>query len=630
MKLSILTQPTYRNTQYPMDPQATLDQIARENIGGEKRIIDYVHPDYEANKLRWTVFRDTYKGGRDFINKYVRSYSSREEPLDFAERKNASYCPALAKAAIVSTKNALTSRFPDIKRLGGAKTYREAVVGDKFGVDRLGSTMNTFLTRHVVGDLLSVEKVGVYIDKPVMPDNPSMLDTLNKRPYLYRYKAEDIVAWADDETHEPNQYSVLLLRDNILKKDDKTGLPIKWICRYRYLRKVGPNSILLQFYNEKGDQTDFDNNVSDKNYEIKLSVIPFVVFEISQSLLEDICDYQIALVNMASADVGYTLGMNFPFYTEQYDPASEAGALKTGALPEFLPVRDGVLPRNPGQLNNERAVQEIRIGKTTGRRYPLKADRPGFINPSPEPMLASMKKQSELKNEIKEILASNLSNMSAKSVPEELQADDDDVESGLFNVGIELEHGERRIASIWSLYEEDNETININYPLTYETKSDKERREEATELNEIRSTVPSVSFQKEVAVQMVHVLLDGKITDERMTNIENEIQDAKTMTSAALDIASDLENGLVSDATASEARGYAPGEVVQAKLDHAARIERIQMAQQSVNASALTNPGARGLNDLNKDPKAAKNEKTLSQTNSGGLPDPEKKRGEAE
>jgi hypothetical protein len=69
---------------------------------------------------------------------------------------------------------------------------------------------------------------------------------------------------------------------------------------------------------------------------------------------------------------------------------------------------------------------------------------------------------------------------------------------------------------------------------------------------------------------------------------------AKYISSDPEAITKDLQNGLVSDATASLARGYDASEVEQAKKDHAERIARIQAAQ-APPGGGLTNPGARGV-----------------------------------
>ncbi len=88
-------------------------------------------------------------------------------------------------------------------------------------------------------------------------------------------------------------------------------------------------------------------------------------------------------------------------------------------------------------------------------------------------------------------------------------------------------------------------------------------------------------------------------------------------------IKTDLESGLVGTELASKIRGYPPGEVEKAKLDHAERIERIALSQAEGAAAA------RGVGDLASDPKGPQSEKKTSQD---PTPDPvptDKKRGEA-
>jgi hypothetical protein len=613
----------------PDDPEAAA-RIATTQ-GNTSLLIARRHPDYEKKFKSWDKFRSAWVGGAEFVEKYTSTFSKREDAEDFKARKAASYCPAISKGSVIRIKNAIFQRIGEVTRKGGPKSYRDACNGDKWGVDKLGSSMNTFIGKEVLPELLAIEKVGVFIDAPELPPNFSMMDKVGKRPYIYTYKAEDILAWVPDDSSEPNQFDTLLLREHYLKLDKDNGLPVAWECRYRYMRKVlmsgGGFQVLVQFYNEAGKQTDKNGSVeSGKDYYINLPLIPFVVFELSQSLLTDVADYQIALLNLGSSDMAYALKMNFPFYVEQYDPRSEAGPFKTGIVPDTK-VRDGVIPRNSQQTPAaDTAKEEILVGVAKGRRYPIGAERPGFVHPSSEPLVASMKKQEQLKQEIVEILNLTLSNVTAGSIDLESQDRRQGLESGLNNIGMELEHGERRIAAIWALYEDSTEPITVTYPNTYSIKSDAERRAEAKEINELRSGIPSTIYQKENAKQVVLTMLQGKIPQAKLEEAFSEIDSAKTMTSNAEEIKTDLENGLVSTETASVARGYPAGEVAQAKIDHAERIARIQAAQTSEDA--LKNAGARGVPDAAAAPGGGPLEKKVAGSKDGGVPDSTKVRGE--
>lgn len=600
--------------------------LPQSTIGNQYDITSYRHPDYDKWLVKWTKFRDAWEGGEDFIEKYTKTYSKREDPAEFTARKEASYCPAISKGCVMRIKNAISQRFGEITRKNGPKSYQDACTGDKWGIDKLGSSMDSFVSQEILPELLALGKVGVYVDAPTLPTNFSLRDKIGKRPYIYTFKAEDIVAWVPDETSEPNQFSVLLLREHYLSVDPINALPIGWRSRFRLLKKVA-NGVSVSFYDEAGTQIDQYGLKMDTNYIINIPNIPFVVFALNQSLLTDIAAYQVALLNLGSSDMAYALKSNFPFYTEQYDPRSEEGPMKTGVVPSSSSFVDPAAPTlTKAQPYSETAQKEIKVGVTAGRRYPVETDRPDFIHPSPEPLMASMKKQDQLKQEIQEILSLSLSNITAGSIDLAVQASKQGLESGLHNIGLELEHGERQIAAIWCLYEGSKEQITITYPKTYSLKTDEERRKEAKETNELKTAIPSATFQKEIGKQVALILLSGKVDAETIEKINKEIDTASTMTSDADDIATDLENGLVGDETASLARGYPPGEVEKAKKDHADRIARIQKAQMS--EGALKNPGSRGVGDMSMDDDESSNEKKAAITTGDGLKDKSKQRGD--
>jgi len=600
-------------------------------VGNRQNVTSFRHPDYDKSLAFWTKYRDAWEGGSGFIEKYTKTYSKREDPAEFSARKDASYCPAISKGSIFRIKNAISQRFGEITRKNGPKSYQDACTGDKWGIDKLGSSMNSFVSQEILPELLALGKVGIYIDAPTLPATFSMRDKIVKRPYIYTFKTEDIIAWVPDETSEPNQFSVLLLREHYLNVDAVTELPIGWNERYRLLKKVlfdnGKFGVSVSFYNEAGTQIDKFGEPTTESYSLNIPNIPFVVFALNQSLLTDIADYQVALLNLGSSDMAYALKSNFPFYTEQYDPRSEEGPMKTGIVPTSKSFVDPASPTNTkAQPYSETAQKEVKVGVTAGRRYPVETERPNFIHPSPEPLYASMKKQEQLKHEIQEILNLTLSNVTAGSIDLAVQASKQGMESGLHNIGLELEHGERQIAAIWSLYEGSEEQITVTYPKTYSLKTDEERRKEAKETNELKTAIPSPTFQKEIGKQVALILLSGKVDATTIDMINKEIDTANTMTSDAEDIAKDLENGLVGNETASLARGYPPGEVEKAKKDHADRIARIQKAQMA--EGALRNPGSRGVEDMQTDNDDSSDEKKIAITNSDGLKDKSKQRGE--
>lgn len=578
--------------------QKAVSGLPKEMGGGaSKTIINSRHPDYVSKQEDWKLFRDAWTGGQTFVNDYLCSFSVREENQHLSERRKITYCPAIAKGAVSQIKNAIAQRMTEVTRKNGTESYTAACQGDKWGVDKLGSSMNKFVGKEVLPELLAMGKVGVYIDRPYIAPGFTQYDTINKRPYVYTYKCEDIMAWVPDDSSEPNEFSVLLLRENYLETDVVTGLPTGWCQRFRYMQlNRDAKTVIVKFYNLKGEQINVENQKSNDEYAIYLQVIPFVVFELSESLLTDVAMYQVALLNLGSSDLTYALKANFPFYTEQYDPKSEAGPYKTGNVPVPQSVDAAIVNQTRQNISNDMAKEEIDVGVSQGRRYPKGTERPDFIHPSPEPIVASMSKQSQLKGEIKEILSLWLSNVTAGSVDKQTQDDRQGLESGLNNIGMELEYGERKIGTIWSMYEGKKKTdVAVSYPNTYSIKSDKERREEAKEINELSTAVPSILYQKESKKQQVLVLFQGKLPQEQINKINKEIDDASTMTCNYEEIKSDVELGLCGQETASIARGYPKGEVEKAKKDQADRLALVQAAQSA--EGALKNPAARGITD---------------------------------
>src|SRR5262245_22212647 len=128
-------------------------------------VAEIKHPEYEASIEDWEKFRLVYQGGTEFIEEYLRRYE-RETPTDFNTRTEVSPCPRFAGAGIDEIKNSIFQRMTEIARIGGTESYQAAVKGLSYGVDLLGSSMNSFIGAQVLPELLSMNKVGVFVDMP--------------------------------------------------------------------------------------------------------------------------------------------------------------------------------------------------------------------------------------------------------------------------------------------------------------------------------------------------------------------------------------------------------------------------------------------------------------------------------
>ena len=533
------------------------------------------HPKYDEETDDWKKFRLTFEGGEAFKREYLKKFSIRETHIDFSARLAMCHVPAHAKAAVCDIKNSIFQRLVDVERLKGPPSYQDVITGSNRGVDLQGNSMTGFVGRRILPELLSMRKVGVFVDKPIIPEGASRAITKNVRPYIYVYQAEDIRSWTDDTF---GNLQVVLLRDRT-DEIDENGLVVNQLEEYRLLT-LTESGVQVQFFNTQGEE------IIEKGILLNLPEIPLVRFELSASLLKDIADYQIALLNMGSSDVNYSLKSNFPFYTEQFSPAAEMAAIKS--------------PDQTGEKleSNTSGGKTVNVGVTQGRMYPKGLDRPDFIHPSSEPMNASMSKQAELREEIRQLVNLALTNIEPRRASAESKAIDmQSLEAGLSYIGLELEYGEREIGRIWAAYEGRSEQPTITYPRSYSLRSDEDRLTEAGQLRKLLDATPSIEYQKVLAKDIIKITVGHKVDEEELKSMHAEVDKSKIVQTDSKTIISDMEAGLVTAKTASELRGYPDGEAEKAAKE---TDERMALRAES-------QAQARGLGG--EDPNASKNEK---------------------
>lgn len=594
------------------------------------RITEARHPEYTDDANDFFKWRLCYKGGRHFIDAYLQRFSKREDDAAFKERMKLSYAPTYAKMGITKIKNTFFSRMSEIIR-EGSDGYEASCRGEKGGVDLYGSSMNSFIGTTVLEELMVMRRVGVFVDKQQLDGDLLALNN-DKKPYLYIYKAENILSWDMTYSEGEHIYYNVLLRDCDYKYDENTGLPSGTFERYRHMwlainEDTGKIETHIQFYLPNKTPNAKEDTKDGPEIVLPLERLPFIVAELRESLMVDIADYQIGLLNLASADMNYVYKANFPFYIEQFDPASDSPFMR-GPLPPApatfkstanitapptLPP-NAPSPSDPGAGTQDEGVinspnKEIAVGVLQGRRYPKGMDAPGFIHPSAEPLNASVSKQEQMRGDIMQLLDIAV----ASAVPAHASADskamdDRSIESGLSYIGLELEYLEREIAKIWAMYQNE-EVPTVKYPTKYTLKSDADRLEDAAALDKIKTSAPSRTFAKEVTKQIARVMLCDKIPYDVLKKIEKEIDDAEFISSdpALIEKASQL--GMVSAETGSYALGFdGKKEVPIAKKEHTERLAEIAKAQ-----SEATNvpPGAAsGVKDTNDNPGKDVQDKT--------------------
>lgn len=574
----------------------------RNNAKSIENLSELLHPEYVSSQLEWRIWRLTYEGGPYYIQEFLKKHSEREDDTDFFRRKTITYNPAFAKAAVNEIKNSIYQRLVDVTREGGPQSYLDAVDGGGFGVDMLGRSMNTFLGIEILHELLVMKKVGIYVDMPSLDEETTLFDKGKRRPYIYTYKAEDIRSWTPDLDYNPSEFQSLLLIDRNYQYDDLTGLPSDMIEQYRLLMLkevddgdgVIKRRVFVQYF-------DSDSSMIGTPIRLEIDRIPFVMLEITESLLKDAAMYQAALLNLASSDLDYCLKANYPFYTEQYDPHTRSPYLK----PEQSKVHTETDPFT--FISQTETTNEIRVGATSGRRYPVKTERPGFIHPSSEPITASMAKQEQLKEEIRLLVGLNLSDVKPKMASaESKEYDEHGLEAGLSYIGFVLQYAERKIAEFWSLYEGSKEIPTVNYPETYSLQSDDDRRKDAEALLVQLKTASSDTLRKRIAKRIADLQVGCYVKQSELQAIYKELDNAPFIIPDMDFIFQAIQNGMLALKDAAKVYGLPNDTVANAEGEHARRLERIQKAQTSPDAQA------RGVRDLGADPTAGQKEKAAS------------------
>lgn len=568
-------------------------------------VVQSRHPDYIEHWDNWELWRDVFIGGDWFRNKYLQQFSTIEEQTDFDLRKSVTYVPGFAAAAIQEINNSIFQRMTDIDRPGGSETYQSATTGERGGVDLLGSSMNYFIGQRVLPELLYMRKVGIYVDMPNRKIE-TLLDqrTKNVRPYLYVFKAEDILNWSMDESVGENYFNSILLRENYNVMNEH-GMPKSRAIRYRYMY-VDPDTgkVMVTFQNSEGQGIDGDGNLSDVIYPLNIDRIPFVPMELSRGLLTEVARYQVAHLNLASADMSYAIRSNFPIYTEMRDVR--------GQNPYAIPPKDGsATPSGTAVDAAEAKERKLRIGGRTGRAYPMGAERPGFIHPSSEPLKASMEKQEQLKSEIKQLVHLSVAQLSPtkQASAQSKKMDNSGLEAGLSYIGLELERGENLVAQYWAMYE-NNKPAKCFYPQKYEIKSDESRRADADQLKVMIGQTPSLTAQKELSKEMMRVLLSHKVNTVTMRKIEQEIDGAEVIYTDPTTIVAAVEAGYMAKKYASIASNLPKDNVEVANKEHADRLAEISASQ-----APKSDPAARGNTDASTNPKAGATEKQVATDN---------------
>ena len=563
------------------------------------------HPRYLRDQLDWELWRDTFEGGKYYRDNYLVKFNARETDAEFVSRRDLTPIPTFAKAAILDVRNSIYQRLVGVSRIGGSKNYQTAVAGTGGGVDGQGSTMDAFIGKDVLTELLLMGKCGCYIDAQA-PTGPTLADQ-SFPPYLTYYRIEDILSYSYAPRGAGGEFQSVLLRDwNITVEGDMgrgIQLPNGSEEQYRLVWKDQAGVVWFKLYDKEGNIKIRPDSEEDGAVRTNLKRVPFVLFDIGESLMKDVASYQKSLLNLTSNDVYYAIKSNSPFLTIQRDAFATGDHLK------------GAETAEGGQGRTED------VGGGKGRYFGVNEERPAFIAPPTDPLEASMALQERLEQSIRTLinLAVQSKAGSRTESAESKKISQGGLEAGLSFIGVELAEGERLIAAIWAEYENVDKpnSATIHYPDRYTLKSDMERLEEAETQLKLVEKLPTQELKRTVSSLIVDTLLGGILPQDQLDKINGKIRSNDYILSDPQTILQSHKAGLVDDKTASDALGFNADKVVeQAREDRADRIAATLAAQtpkgegnQNDSPQGPTNPASRGAPELDTNPNSGSTEK---------------------
>lgn len=480
---------------------------------------------------------------------------SESEPWqDFAERKSKTPIPTYAKREINKLKNKMVQRFADIIYRGGSDALKKAIKGEDKGVDNRNKSMNDFIGSDILPDMLVVGKIGVFVDFPENPgETLADLKANRARPFMYTYPVEEIHQLVRSDRGDSSDWKYVSFYDRTFEKGAAGETVEK--CYYRAFWKDSiDGKVQYQRYNDTGVE-------DGPQRELPLTEIPFVLFDIGDSLIKDACSYQIQLLNLISNDTAYCLQANYPFMVRQRDK-NNTGAFQSGS-----------------------DDATVKAGEKKGLWYDKGLDAPQFIAPPSKPIEASIAMRQESKKEIAEIVTDSLQDVAGTT---------EGIGAGLSFIGSRLQLGVQRLFSHWAAYESVSPTARtvatVNVPEQWIQRPMLERIEECEKLAALQFSVPSTNAKKETAKFIVDTLGKDVYPLDKVDAIKKEIDSAAYCVGDPKTVLELKNAGVMSAETSALAVGCKADEAAKAKADQAERVALANAAQGAENANGRGNP----------------------------------------
>lgn len=523
------------------------------SLNFSRLIEDNLQTLYDRND--WTEWRYCYQSGRQFRDEYLQRFSDRETKAEFARRRDyLTPIPSYARLEINRVKNAISQRLPDVIRRGGTVAWQEAMDGMGRGVDRRGSSMNSYTAKYLLPEILVMQRVGVLVDAPRVNGDTAADVPQNFQPYLNYYPVEHIERLIPAPVESPSDWSAVMVRDIKREFDVATGVGQDVTTfRYYYLDPDRGDRLTIALMSDQGEELRapiFTN----------LEKVPFVLYDILESLIRDVASYQIAHLNLMSGDTSYAMDANYPFMVRQ----------RGNAIPAHL-------------LDND---DEADVGIQKGLWYDKGLNAPGFISPPTEPMKVSLELRKQFKEEVHELVTGALASL----------GEDGSMESGLAFIGQCLEDAESRLWDHWAAYEQANPSRRkypqVLYPEDWSLKTDEQRLTEANAYIDLMNKLPGQLGKKAAAKAAYDRWLRGRLPVKEIDKIKKEVDDAPYSISDPAVVIKAKKEGIFSVETSALALGANEDEAEKAKKDKQDTQKAIAAAQMDQQQGGPGNPNA--------------------------------------
>lgn len=503
--------------------------------------------------------RNALSPTKDYVRDNLFQLSDRETWESFQNRLKITPNPPDTRIAFNRLMHSIRARVGDVYRKSTLDQYVNACNGVDGGVDGKGSTMVSFISNKVLRELLTTRMVGVFVERAGKPKTRA---DVVKPPKVKIIPIEAIVNYVEDS--EGNLIK-LLLRTNVPTYEDG------------YI--VGEESGFDEYELNNGVVTQSRQSASGSQIgsatSIPFSQIPFAIVEIDESPVYTALEAHNALLQLSSSDYLFLNRSNYPIYTEQYNLSNQMQELQKQQFEQRERIPDSEGKNRPARNTDREA------GTETGIKYPMGAERPGFIAPPTEHLNASETKQERLRVQIEEIMSVDALRISDKQQSSDSKREEKEPLVGNIQILFDLlETLERKIASVYHEYYKITDYV-VEYPKTFDLRTETTRLANARIKLDLRDDISSLALKRLLTIEAVRDIMPT-LSPDKMKSIEAEIMKGKVHLSVTK-VVNLLDKGGIGIAEVCSAIGLTEKDAERIREDIEDKLRVIQGMQGAAN-----------------------------------------------